>query len=98
MSKDSLDLLTKFLLQYCSPINQQMKELNHVLEAEKTSRADLELYVAVLSKQNGVMSEETDKLHKELKDGMSYFFFFFLLGHEKENLVLQARPIQIFIN
>ena len=51
-----------------------MRELSHVLEAEKSSRSDLELYVAVLGKQKTVMQDEGDKLHKELKDGRSIMY------------------------
>ncbi len=46
-----------------------MRELSHVLELEKSSRSDLELYVAVLNKQKDVSQEDADKLRKELKDG-----------------------------
>lgn len=47
----------------------QMKELNHVLEAEKSCRTDLEMYVAVLNTQKSVLQEDAEKLRKELHDG-----------------------------
>lgn len=46
-----------------------MKELNHVLEAEKSCRTDLEMYVAVLNTQKSVLQEDAEKLRKELHDG-----------------------------
>lgn len=39
------------------------------LKAEKASRKDLEMYVAVLSTQKNVYEEEADKLKKDLDDG-----------------------------
>ncbi len=48
----------------------QVKELNHVLEAEKSCRTDLEMYVAVLNTQKSVLQEDTEKLRKELHEGM----------------------------
>ena len=47
-----------------------MKELNESLRTEKSSRTDLEMYVAVLNTQKTVLQEETDKLRSELKEGM----------------------------
>lgn len=47
----------------------QVKELNHVLEAEKSCRTDLEMYVAVLNTQKSVLQEDAEKLRKELHDG-----------------------------
>ena len=52
-----------------------MRELSHVLELEKSSRSDLELYVAVLNKQKDVSQEDADKLRKELKDGKYQHIF-----------------------
>lgn len=49
-----------------------MKELNHVLEAEKSCRTDLEMYVAVLNTQKSVLQEDAEKLRKELHDGASF--------------------------
>lgn len=46
-----------------------MKELNHVLEAEKSCRTDLEMYVAVLNTQKSVLQEDAEKLRKELHEG-----------------------------
>ena len=48
---------------------QQVKELNHVLEAEKSCRTDLEMYVAVLNTQKSVLQEDAEKLRKELHEG-----------------------------
>ena len=48
-----------------------MKELNHVLEAEKSCRTDLEMYVAVLNTQKSVLQEDAEKLRKELHEGTS---------------------------
>lgn len=49
----------------------QVKELNHVLEAEKSCRTDLEMYVAVLNTQKSVLQEDAEKLRKELHEGAS---------------------------
>uniref|UniRef100_A0A1A8GTB8 Rab GTPase-binding effector protein 1 n=1 Tax=Nothobranchius korthausae TaxID=1143690 RepID=A0A1A8GTB8_9TELE len=46
----------------------KVKELNHVLEAEKSCRTDLEMYVAVLNTQKTVLQEDAEKLRKELHD------------------------------
>ncbi|XP_078535826.1 rab GTPase-binding effector protein 1 isoform X1 [Lissotriton helveticus] len=46
----------------------KVKELNHVLEAEKSSRTDLEMYVAVLNTQKSVLQEDAEKLRKELHE------------------------------
>lgn len=46
----------------------KVKELNHVLEAEKSCRTDLEMYVAVLNTQKSVLQEDTEKLRKELHE------------------------------
>lgn len=51
-------------------VNSQVKELNHVLEAEKSCRTDLEMYVAVLNTQKSVLQEDAEKLRKELHEGM----------------------------
>lgn len=53
-----------------------MKELNHVLEAEKSCRTDLEMYVAVLNTQKSVLQEDAEKLRKELHDGASFCSLF----------------------
>lgn len=57
-----------------------MKELNHVLEAEKSCRTDLEMYVAVLNTQKSVLQEDAEKLRKELHDGASFSFFMAGMG------------------
>lgn len=58
-----------------NPVNflLQMKELNHVLEAEKSCRTDLEMYVAVLNTQKSVLQEDAEKLRKELHDGTFFY-------------------------
>lgn len=49
----------------------QVKELNHVLEAEKSCRTDLEMYVAVLNTQKTVLQEDAEKMRKELHEGIT---------------------------
>ncbi|KAK5858249.1 hypothetical protein PBY51_002402 [Eleginops maclovinus] len=46
----------------------KVKELNHVLEAEKSCRTDLEMYVAVLNTQKSVLQEDAEKLRRELHE------------------------------
>nr|DBA33343.1 TPA: hypothetical protein GDO54_001041 [Pyxicephalus adspersus] len=46
----------------------KVKEINHYLEAEKSCRTDLEMYVAVLNTQKSVLQEDTEKLRKELHE------------------------------
>uniref|UniRef100_A0A4W5JUK4 Rab GTPase-binding effector protein 1 n=1 Tax=Hucho hucho TaxID=62062 RepID=A0A4W5JUK4_9TELE len=46
----------------------KVKELSHVLEAEKSCRTDLEMYVAVLNTQKSVLQEDAEKLRKELHE------------------------------
>uniref|UniRef100_A0A8C4S5M1 Rabaptin, RAB GTPase binding effector protein 1 n=1 Tax=Erpetoichthys calabaricus TaxID=27687 RepID=A0A8C4S5M1_ERPCA len=46
----------------------KVTELNHVLEAEKSCRTDLEMYVAVLNTQKSVLQEDAEKLRKELHE------------------------------
>ncbi len=46
-----------------------MKELNQSLETEKSSRTDLEMYVAVLNTQKHSLQEESDKLRAQLTEG-----------------------------
>lgn len=52
------------------PLFVQVKELNHYLEAEKSCRTDLEMYVAVLNTQKSVLQEDAEKLRKELHEGI----------------------------
>ncbi|XP_070571875.1 rab GTPase-binding effector protein 1-like [Ptychodera flava] len=49
-------------------IDERVRELNHYLEAEKASRTDLEMYVAVLNTQKNVLQEEADQLRSELHE------------------------------
>ncbi|XP_056664062.1 rab GTPase-binding effector protein 1 isoform X2 [Monodelphis domestica] len=46
----------------------KVRELNHYLEAEKSCRTDLEMYVAVLNTQKSVLQEDAEKLRKELHE------------------------------
>jgi Rab GTPase-binding effector protein 1 len=39
------------------------------LRIEKSSRKDLEMYVAVLSTQKNILDEECDKSKKDLEEG-----------------------------
>lgn len=48
--------------------SEEVKDLSAVLEREKSSRTDLELFVAVLQKQKDVAQDNVDKLEKDLKD------------------------------
>ena len=54
----------------------QVKELNHYLEAEKSCRTDLEMYVAVLNTQKSVLQEDAEKLRKELHEGKYIYIHF----------------------
>lgn len=75
----SVFLLCRFFVLYisnCSVTEMvdlslciQVKELNHYLEAEKSCRTDLEMYVAVLNTQKSVLQEDAEKLRKELHEG-----------------------------
>ncbi|XP_067393943.1 rab GTPase-binding effector protein 1 isoform X1 [Emydura macquarii macquarii] len=51
-----------------SGVTRKVKELNHYLEAEKSCRTDLEMYVAVLNTQKSVLQEDAEKLRKELHE------------------------------
>ncbi|KAM9117905.1 rab GTPase-binding effector protein 1 isoform 4-T4 [Pangshura tecta] len=51
-----------------SGATRKVKELNHYLEAEKSCRTDLEMYVAVLNTQKSVLQEDAEKLRKELHE------------------------------
>ncbi|EDO44617.1 predicted protein, partial [Nematostella vectensis] len=43
-----------------------VKELSQYLESERSARTDLEMYVAVLNTQKGVLQEDAEKLRNEL--------------------------------
>ncbi|XP_066921151.1 rab GTPase-binding effector protein 1-like [Clytia hemisphaerica] len=45
---------------------QEMQEMKKVVDSERSARTDLEMYVAVLNTQKGVLQEDTDKLKREL--------------------------------
>lgn len=55
------------MVQFCFTI--KVKELQENLNREKSSRTDLEMYVAVLNTQKGVLQEDADKLRAQLLDG-----------------------------
>lgn len=63
------------------PFFIQVKELNHYLEAEKSCRTDLEMYVAVLNTQKSVLQEDAEKLRKELHEGAYLMIILLTLGH-----------------
>ncbi|XP_028396421.1 rab GTPase-binding effector protein 1-like [Dendronephthya gigantea] len=46
--------------------DEKIKELSQYLEAERSARTDLEMFVAVLNTQKTVLQEDADKLRKEL--------------------------------
>ena len=46
-----------------------MKDLQESLQREKSSRTDLEMYVAVLNTQKNVLTDDLDKLRMQLGDG-----------------------------
>jgi len=48
-----------------------VKELQESLQREKSSRTDLEMYVAVLNTQKNVLNEDVDKLRMHFNDGSS---------------------------
>ena len=51
-----------------------MKELQESLQREKSSRTDLEMYVAVLNTQKKVLHDDVDKLRLQLNDGNTSMF------------------------
>ena len=58
--------------------------MKKVVDSERSARTDLEMYVAVLNTQKGVLQEDTDKLKRELHNGMVLkihvvFFSFIIL-------------------
>lgn len=66
----------------------QVKELNHYLEAEKSCRTDLEMYVAVLNTQKSVLQEDAEKLRKELHEGKYIFCLFFTLVSKRAMILI----------
>ncbi|XP_064619716.1 rab GTPase-binding effector protein 1-like isoform X2 [Lineus longissimus] len=48
--------------------DEKLKEMHTYLQAEKSSRSDLEMYVAVLNTQRNVLQDETEKFRKELHE------------------------------
>lgn len=71
----------------------QVKELNHYLEAEKSCRTDLEMYVAVLNTQKSVLQEDAEKLRKELHEGKHVSRVFFVSVPEKTSKS-ESRPVR----
>jgi len=51
-----------------------VKELQESLQREKSSRTDLEMYVAVLNTQKNVLTDDVDKLRLQLSDGNTSLF------------------------
>ncbi|XP_022242790.1 rab GTPase-binding effector protein 1-like isoform X2 [Limulus polyphemus] len=49
-------------------LDEKLTSLNKGLQAEKSSRSDLEMYVAVLNTQKEVMQEDMDHVRKELQE------------------------------
>lgn len=47
---------------------ERIQELLHYLRVEKSSRKDLEMYVAVLTTQKNILEEECDKSKKDLEE------------------------------
>ncbi|XP_048582683.1 rab GTPase-binding effector protein 1 isoform X2 [Nematostella vectensis] len=47
-------------------LEEKVKELSQYLESERSARTDLEMYVAVLNTQKGVLQEDAEKLRNEL--------------------------------
>lgn len=66
----------------------QVKELNHYLEAEKSCRTDLEMYVAVLNTQKSVLQEDAEKLRKELHEGKYIFSIYIFILVSKGTMIL----------
>ena len=60
----------KNLFQESSISEQEMQEMKKVVESERSACTDLEMYVAVLNTQKGVLQEDTDKLKRELHNGL----------------------------
>lgn len=76
----------------------KVKELNHVLEAEKSCRTDLEMYVAVLNTQKSVLQEDAEKLRKELHDGTWLYFLFLkilLINQTNDDRLNTVRVVRI---
>lgn len=48
--------------------DERIQELLHYLRIEKSSRKDLEMYVAVLTTQKNILEEECDKTKKDLEE------------------------------
>ena len=55
-------------------LQDRVKEVQGYLDAERSSRTDLEMYVAVLNTQKGVLQEDCEKLRRELHNGMSFIY------------------------
>ena len=49
--------------------SDRLRELSKNLELEKSSRSDLEMYVAVLSAQKSAIQNEAEKIKADLQDG-----------------------------
>lgn len=56
-----------------------MQDMKKVVDSERSARTDLEMYVAVLNTQKGVLQEDTDKLKRELHNGIHFVCIKFYL-------------------
>ncbi|RUS84817.1 hypothetical protein EGW08_007432 [Elysia chlorotica] len=55
-------------LDSITDLNEKVEKLFLYLKAEKAARTDLEMYVAVLSTQKGVVQEDADRVSEELQE------------------------------
>jgi len=62
-----------------------MQDMKKIVDSERSARTDLEMYVAVLNTQKGVLQEDTDKLKRELHNGI-YFYNYSTTSVELEHL------------
>jgi len=61
--------INEFIQEKQQPVQTKDEKLNEVkkyLDSERSARTDLEMYVAVLNTQKGVLTEDSDKLRREL--------------------------------
>ncbi|XP_035213175.1 rab GTPase-binding effector protein 1-like isoform X2 [Stegodyphus dumicola] len=70
-------------------LDEKLTSLSQGLQAEKASRSDLEMYVAVLNTQKAVMQEDMDKIKLELQEVCQ------LLEKEKKEHVQLKRTWQM---
>lgn len=70
-------------------LDEKLTSLSQGLQAEKASRSDLEMYVAVLNTQKAVMQEDMDRIKQELQEVCH------LLEKEKKEHALLKRTWQM---